>query len=300
MLRLGPKLCPLLVALALSVMAPGGTKAFAAQRQSTAALRAAGAAEVQNVYVRAPQNADSGQPLQVLIALHGMGGNGPAFAAAFASMADAQGWLIVAPTISYGDWTDPNQIAREDPALIAWLSDYVRHLSQRTGYSVDPRVLLFGHSRGAQLALRFTEIHPDEVAGVAAASAGTYTLPFARDQRTGQSLDFPFGVANLAQTDGGQPFDASSFESVPIWIGVGAADTNDADVPDAWDPYLGDDRLQRARTFTEALQNMGADVTLNVFPNTDHGLTDAVRAAGCNHLIQAEAADQTLSSASAT
>src|SRR5919199_2761025 len=301
MLRINLKLRPLLIAvLTLAILAPGGANAFAAQGPSIAALRAAGAAEIQDVYVRAPQNTPDGEPLQVLIALHGMGGNGPAFAAAFADLADAQRWLIVAPTITYGDWTDPDQIAREDPALAAWLSDYVRHLAQRTGYAVEPRVLLFGHSRGAQLALRFTEIHPDEVAGVAAASAGTYTLPFARDQHTGRALQFPFGVADLARTDGGQAFDARSFESVPIWIGVGAADTNDADVPDAWDPYIGDDRLERARSFTQALQNMGADVTLRVFANTDHTLIDEVRAAGCDALASAVAADHTVSSASAT
>jgi pimeloyl-ACP methyl ester carboxylesterase len=301
MLRLSPKSRPLLLAVVmLALLAPGGARAFAAQGPSFLALRAAGAAEIQDVYVRAPQNVPDGKPLQVLIALHGMGGNGPAFAAAFTDVADAQGWLIVAPTISYGDWTDPNQIAREEPALVAWLSDYVRHLSERTGYSVDPRVLLFGHSRGAQLALRYTEIHPEAVVGVSAASAGTYTLPFSRDTHTGRALQFPFGVANLAQTDGGQAFDAHSFESVPIWIGVGARDTNDADVPDAWDPYIGGDRLERARTFTEALQNMGADVTLSVFPNTDHGLTDAVRAAGCHALVEAAAADQILASARPT
>ena len=150
MLRLSPKSRPLLLAVVmLALLAPGGARAFAAQGPSFLALRAAGAAEVQDVYVRAPQNVPDGKPLQVLIALHGMGGNGPAFAAAFTDVADAQGWLIVAPTISYGDWTDPNQIAREEPALVAWLSDYVRHLSERTGYGVDPRVLLFGHSRGA-------------------------------------------------------------------------------------------------------------------------------------------------------
>ena len=47
----------------------------------------------------------------------------------------------------------------------------------RSDYPVEPQVLVFGHSRGAQLALRFTEIHPELVAGVAAISAGTYTLP---------------------------------------------------------------------------------------------------------------------------
>jgi pimeloyl-ACP methyl ester carboxylesterase len=300
MLRFSSKLRPLLVALTIALVAPGGAKAFAAPGPSIAALREAGAAEIQDIYVRPPQTVTEPEPLQALIVLHGMGGNGADFANAFASLADAQGWLIVAPTFSYGDWTDPNQIIHEDPALVAWLSDYIRNLAERTGYAVQPRVLLFGHSRGAQLALRFTEIHPEKVVGVAAASAGTYTLPFSRDRRTGRALQFPFGVANLAQTDGGQAFDARRFESVPIWIGVGAADTNDADVPDAWDPYIGDDRVERARTFTEALRNMGADVTLSVFPNTDHGLTDVVRAAGCNALISAQAADQSLRSASAT
>jgi pimeloyl-ACP methyl ester carboxylesterase len=243
-------------------------------------LRAAGGKEVRSVYVRAPQTASTDQPLQVLIALHGMGGNGTDFGGALASQADAHGWLIVAPTISYSDWTDPKQILHEEPALVAWLSDYVTHLSRHTGYTVQPRVLLFGHSRGAQLAVRFTEIHPDQVAGVAALSAGTYTLPMSADLTTGQALPYPFGIADLAQTDGGQAFDANSFASVPIWIGVGAADNND-DVPDAWDPYIGIDRLDRARSFTAILQTLGANVALTEFPNTDHTLTDEMRSAGC-------------------
>lgn len=225
--------------------------------------------------------------MQVLIAVHGMGGNGADFGNALASQADSHGWLIVAPTINYGDWTDPAQITHEEPALVAWLSDYVRNLATRTGYTVQPRVLLFGHSRGAQLALRFTEIHPEMVAGVSAVSAGTYTLPFSRDTRTGAALQFPFGVSDLARTDGGQAFDPRRFESVPIWIGVGAADSNDADVPDAWDAYIGPDRLKRAEAFTQALQTLGANVALTVFPNTDHTLTDDMRATGCDALASA-------------
>src|SRR5216684_6010063 len=193
---------PLSLLVALTVLAPGGARAFAAQGPSLATLRAAGAAEVRDVYVRPPQTSPGDQPLQVLIALHGMGGNGVDFGNSLASQADAHGWLIVAPTINYGDWTDPLQISREDPALVAWLSDYARSLAVRTGHPVQPRVLIFGHSRGAQLALRFTEIHPEEVAGVSALSAGTYTLPFARDEHTGNALQFPFGVADLGRTDG--------------------------------------------------------------------------------------------------
>jgi pimeloyl-ACP methyl ester carboxylesterase len=283
------KLPSLLVIGALTVLAPGGARALAAPGPSVASLRADGAARVQDVFVREPAGADTSQPLQVLIALHGMGGNGADFGSALASQADANGWLIVAPTIQYGDWTDPLQIAHEDPALGAWLSDYVRHLPERSGYTTLPRVLLFGHSRGAQLALRFAQVHPAQVAGVAALSAGTYTLPFSRDMNTGQVLQYPFGVSDLARMSGGQGFDAQQFQAVPIWIGVGGKDVIDEDVPDAWDPYIGSDRLNRARAFTEALQNVGANVALTEFPNADHTLTEDMRQAGCAALVSATA-----------
>lgn len=274
----------LLVAVGAIALATPGARVHAASGPSIAALRVAGAKQVKSVFVRAPGGASSDAQLQVLVALHGMGGNGVDFGGALAAQADAHGWLVVAPTIAYGDWTDPNQIAHEDPALVEWLSELVTHLSERTSYSVQPRVLLFGHSRGAQLALRFTEVHPDQVLAVAAASAGTYTLPVSNDLSTGQTLPYPFGIADLAQRDGGQSFDFADFTAVPIWIGVGAADTVDGDVPDAWDPYIGVDRLARAQRFTQALQVLGANVALTVFPNTDHTLTDEIRTAGCSAL----------------
>jgi poly(3-hydroxybutyrate) depolymerase len=268
----------------LTMVAPGSSSVLAAG-PSIGALRAAGAAQIQGVYVRSPQQVPDG-PLQVVVALHGMGGNGTDFGNALASQADQHGWLIVAPTIKYGDWTDPTRIAREDPALIAWLSDEIRSLSATTDHPLQPEVLLFGHSRGAQLALRFTEIHPEQVAGVAAVSAGTYTLPVSRDGRN-RLLEFPFGVANLARDDGGKPFNAGEFSAVPIWIGVGAQDNNPSDVPDAWDPYIGDNRRERAERFANALRSMGADVTLDVFDGATHGLTDEMRATACAALAEA-------------
>jgi pimeloyl-ACP methyl ester carboxylesterase len=285
-LRLPCSIVRTLVAVTCLALLSPGARAFAASGPTLASLRTAGASQVRDVYVRSPESAPDG-PLQVLVALHGMGGNGNDFGGALASQADAHGWLIVAPTIAYGDWTDPNQIGREEPALIAWLADYLAHLTDRTGFPVQPRVLLFGHSRGAQLALRFTEIHPEEVAGVAAVSAGTYTLPFSEDAKSGEALLFPFGVANLAQLDGGAAFDAPDFESVPIWIGVGASDNSTSDVPSAWSRYLGPDRLDRARTFTSALRSIGAAVSLTVFPNTGHTLTDAMRSTACIALADA-------------
>lgn len=283
------RLLALIPVVALVFVAPGAP-VFAAQGPTVAALRASGASQVSDVYVRLPRSNPHG-PLQVLVALHGMGGNGNNFGGVLADEADAHGWLIVAPTIRYGDWTNPELIAHEDPALIAWLADYLQTLTQRTGLPVQPKVLLFGHSRGAQLALRFTEINPNQVEGVAAVSAGTYTLPVSTDASSGQTLEFPYGIANLAQSDGGETFDAADFASVPIWIGVGGADNNTADVPAAWSPYIGSNRVARAQNFTSALQKIGADVSLTVFPNTDHTLTQAMRQTGCAELAEAAAED---------
>lgn len=290
------KLRLLLVLALVALLVPGGARAFAAPGPSFANLRARGAAEVKDVFVHLPNGATPDQitePLQVLVALHGMGNNGADFGNPLVSQADAHGWLLVAPTIAYGDWTNPEQIAHEEPALIAWLSVYIANLSQTLGVPVQPQVLLFGHSRGAQLALRFTEVHPAQVVGVAAVSAGTYTLPQSIDASTGKALNYPYGIANLAQTDGGQPFNRTGFTAVPIWIGVGGADTNAADVPAAWTPYLGKTRVDRAQRFAQVLRTLGADVSFTVFPNTGHSLTDEMRAAGSDALAADAAAADT-------
>ena len=230
--------------LLLISVAPGSSTVHAAG-PSIGALRAAGAAKIQDVFVRAPQGAPEGQPLQVVMALHGMGGNGRTLPNRWPSQADRYGWLLVAPTIKYGDWTDPDKIAREDPALIAWLSDQIHELVDHAGRSVEPQVLLFGHSRGAQLALRFTEIHPEQVAGVAAHLGGHVHAAAARDDARSARSSSRSASPTWPTTTAGRP-STRTVPSVPIWIGVGGDDTNPNDVPDAWDSYIGDDRRERA------------------------------------------------------
>ncbi len=116
---------------------------------------------IRSVYVRAPQrNPSPGKPLQVLLALHGMSGNGVDFSRDLVEQADHYGWLLVAPTIDYGDWTNPNVVAREEPILIRALADYLDQLPQLTELPVRHLVLVLGHSRGAQLAHRFAEFRP--------------------------------------------------------------------------------------------------------------------------------------------
>jgi acetyl esterase/lipase len=101
-------------------------------------------------------------------------------------------------------------------------------------------------------------------------------------------MDFPFGVADVAHEDGGVVFDAREFADVPIWVGVGSNDTNPGDVPHAWDPYIGQNRVQRAQTFAKALQILGANVSLTVFPGAQHGLTDEMRNSALSALADRE------------
>src|ERR1700736_4933880 len=133
-------------------------------------------AGIPSVYLHLPKDLPTNAPVQVLVALHGMGGTGEQFASNLMGESERNHWLLVAPTIDYGDWMDPAQVAKEDPRLIRWLSGYLDHLDEYVGVPVKPRVLLLGHSRGAQLAHRFAFFEPERVLAVAAVAAGTDTL----------------------------------------------------------------------------------------------------------------------------
>jgi pimeloyl-ACP methyl ester carboxylesterase len=237
---------------------------------------------IRSVYVRAPRGETiPGKPVQVLLALHGMGGNGEDFSKDLVEQADHYGWLLVAPTIDYGDWTNPNVVAREEPILIRALADYLDQLPQLSGLPIRHLVLVLGHSRGAQLAHRFAEFRPDRVLAVAALSAGTYTLPLTTGPQG--AMSFPFGVKDLALYTG-HAFDSTQFDGIPFWIGVGGQDTNPADLPRQWDTYEGTTRVQRAQAFEAAMQQLGASSVLRVFGDAKHEVTTEMRLAACKFL----------------
>ncbi len=267
--------------LFLSMLFPAATMAGG----NPVAATALNGTSIKSVYVRAAKGASARAPQQVLVALHGMGGNGENFARDLIEQADQYGWLLVAPTIEYGNWTDPTQVAVEDPKLIKALVDYIDLLPQITGYPVRRQVLLLGHSRGAQLAHRFAEFRPDKVLAVAALSAGTYTLPQASAAH-GTSLAFPFGIKDIDKY-GGKAFDAGNFDNVQFWLGVGSDDNNPNDVPRQWDAFEGNTRVQRAQAFEKAARQLGAGAILKVFGGTKHEFTSEMRSAACTFLGKA-------------
>ncbi|HLH24671.1 MAG TPA: hypothetical protein VK066_19290 [Chloroflexota bacterium] len=217
--------------------------------------------------------------LRVLVALHGMGQEAHSFCNALLARAEFEDWLVVAPTYNYGDWHDPNQVAREESSrFIPRLHEFLQELPARTGLDVDSRAALLGFSRGAQLAQRFAMIYPEQTLAVAAFSAGTYTLPDSRAQVQGRAvtLNYPIGTADLRDRFG-RGFDSAALQPIPFLIGVGADDRDPGDLPRQWDPYLGDNRVARAQAMVNRLTDLGVSAELVLFPGMGHGLNDAMR-----------------------
>lgn len=237
------------------------------------------AADPLPTYTFVPPPSSNGQPVRLMVALHGMGGSGADMATMFGPLATQQGWAILAPTMPYRDYRDP-ELVRRDGELLPRLRSLIDALPARTGLTFQQRVLFFGFSRGSQEAIRFSLMFPDYTLGVAGLSAGSYTLP-TTTAADGRALKYPFGTADVDAICG-QKFDAAATQKIAYWIGVGGADTKAEDVPRQWDQFIGINRVERAKRYVEILQQFGARANLEIFPNAGHEVTGAMQ----EHAIQ--------------
>jgi predicted esterase len=265
--------------VALSPPPNGTNQPAAVARETTAAPPAAPAAAVEpardftteDYYVHVPAGVKD--PAPVLVALHGMGGDGPGACDGVRAWADQEGWILVGPTFAYGDWTSPEEVAREGPRFLPRLAQILDELPDRIGHPVQSQVVLYGFSRGAQLAERFTLLYPERVKAAVVMSAGTYTLPLAeaRVNGEGQALGYPFGTADL-QARFGRGIDLDAVRRVSFWVAVGSEDNDPAAVPAQWSPFLGATRVERARRFAETLRGLGVPVQETEFPGLGHDI----------------------------
>jgi len=231
-----------------------------------------------DLYIYIPTNASRLGPLQILVAMHGMGDNGPNFCQNLLATADRNGWILVAPTFKYQDYKNPDLVVQDDVTFLPRLLTMIDSLPGRTGLTTRNKVLFYGFSRGGQAVHRFATLFPERTAGVAAIAAGSYTLPLQTMLINGrsQTLPMPYGVANL-RAKLGYDFNYEAFKQVPFRISVGGSDTNPDDTPRAWDPYLGTTRLNRATNYAKALQNIGVDAKLVVYPGVGHQITQQMQ-----------------------
>ena len=227
-----------------------------------------------DLFIYIPSNAGQFQPVQVLVTLHGMGGDGASFCQGVLATAERNGWIVVAPTFSYQDYRNPDLVLQDDLTFLPRLLGTIDSIPQRTGLATRQKALLYGHSRGGQAAHRFATYFPDRTLGVAALSAGSYTLPLQTMLVGGESrvLPLPYGVATMRRHLG-HDFAGDAFKQIAFRIAIGGRDSNPHDTPRAWDPYLGRSRVERAAAYAKALQDMGVQADLAVYPDADHGVS---------------------------
>lgn len=246
-----------------------------------------------DLYLHLPPQANQQQPLRVLLVLHGMGARGESFAKALGQETDRNNWLIVAPNLPYRDYMEPQQLMEDDLKITKMLADTLDALPARLNVKLYQRVLVYGFSRGGQLAHRFAILYPDRVEGVVTMGAGSYTLP-AETRHTdkgAQVLPFPFGVGDLKDYLG-RSLDWSRFKRISFWIAVGEKDNRTNEVPRAFDSYLGNNRVERARSFEQALRAAGVDARLVIFPNAGHEVTGEMRKDATQFLRECELANR--------
>ena len=246
---------------------------IAALARGAAPPTAATPAAVPSYFLHVPSHAPTDRPIQVLVALHGFGGQGQAFAEQFLSVADANQWLLVGPTLRYTSLADPAVTRDEDLQAAQDLMAILGDVPQRSGLAVRDRVLLVGFSRGGSMAERFALLHPELVQAVAALSGGAYTVPqnCVTQNGTVESLPMPLGTGDL-QNLTGYPLRADAFRHIPFWLSVGADDIQP--VPSTYDNMLGQTRVDRGAALQEALAAFGAQSHFTVFPGIGHAVSN--------------------------
>ena len=205
-----------------------------------------------------------------------MGGDGRGMCDGVLAWADREGWVLVGPTFAYGDWTNPTAVANEEPRLLPRLAQILDEVPTKIGLPVQPKVALYGFSRGAQLAARFAMLYPERVRGAVILSGGTYTLPLRSTAVSGvtQPLRYPFGVADVRQR-----FGRDAGPRRPARRAVldrrGSRGQRSSAVPPQWGPYLGNTRVERARRFGEVLQGLQVSAQVTEFPGLGHDISAA-------------------------
>jgi len=206
----------------------------------------------------------------LVIVLPGLGSNGRDLAQELEPAAEEHRWLLLAPSPEYDPIADESlglADLRVDESLVA-LADQVMALPR---FHIAPALDVIGFSRGAQSAHRFALRHPERVAALATFSAGTYTMPTS-------SQPYPLGVGDFALWNDQHPFDIAGLRHVRIFVGVGGADANPADVVRAWDAVGGTTRLERGTRFAQALRQLGVPTRFQTYADVGHVFVPAMRA----------------------
>ena len=172
--------------------------------------------------------------------------------------------------------TEKKELRRFDLELIRMIDD-ARERSRGDGLRFDSRVIMYGFSAAAMFTNRFTMLHPDRVKAAAFGSPGGWAMAPTPSWK-GKALRYPIGTADIVTVTGNK-LDLKKLKKVPLFLFMGAEDTNDSVI--YRDSYEQEDQdlifdlfgktLKERWPVTEAIykENLPA-ATLKLYPNVGH------------------------------
>lgn len=179
--------------------------------------------------------------------------------------------------------TDKKEYRRLDLQMVAMIDD-ARSKLAKDGLTFDKRILINGFSAQGMFANRFTFLHPDRVKAAAIGSPGGWPIaPVAKYRE--KALRYPIGVADIKAVTG-KGLDLKTLRKVPLFVFLGAKDTNDS-VPfdDSYDqedrdliyPLFGKTPVERWAISESLYKQAGLNAEFMLYPDVPHTVSPLMR-----------------------
>jgi pimeloyl-ACP methyl ester carboxylesterase len=227
---------------------------------------------------------DGGREARMVAAVHGIAGHAAEQALLLAARAERHCAVLVAPCFTNPPYRAYQRLGTREARADRALERAVEDAARRTGANAS-RLLLVGHSGGAQFVHRYAMANPGRVAAAVVAAAGWYTYP-------DPTVPFPEGIAPSARLPDLR-FELEALLRVPMLVAAGEWDVErDAALrqrPEI-DRRQGRHRLERARRFVAAMRQAAREaglppaVSFRELPRTQHSFLEAVRRGGLAEL----------------
>ena len=178
--------------------------------------------------------------------------------------------------------TEKKELRRFDLQLIGMIDD-ARDRLRAEGLSFGERIVIYGFSAGGMFANRFTMLHPDRVRAAAFGSPGGWAMAPVPSWK-GKALRYPIGTADF-EAVAGKKLDLASLKKVPVFLFMGAEDTNDSVIyRDSYDQEDQDlifelfgKTLMERWPVTEAIYRESLPAaTLKLYSNVGHSVTKEI------------------------
>jgi predicted esterase len=232
-----------------------------------------------------PRNVSAASPL--LVTVHGIDRQALQHAVRFSKLAEAYGFVVLAPLFSKSRMPRYQRVERgpngESPIEAFELT--VDHFQRASGLQSAP-IRLFGYSGGAQFVMRQVLLGSLPVARLALAAPGWFTMP-------DDELAFPYGAAAGPASEGRQP-NFARLLATPTLLTVGGEDTrrdSSLNRNKIVESTQGRTRVERAQRWHAAM-GAAADMRglpclteLRVLPGAPHDFDENMKSYGLGDVV---------------